>query len=76
MPSAARQPLYRPAREDSDIVFLRVGDPRCRGLRESYHDVRRALRRVEKTCDPLSLAQARRLNRARLILLDALVAKA
>jgi hypothetical protein len=73
MPSTARHSPRRPDPDASGVVVLRVGDPCFRGLREAYHETRRALRRVELRGDPASREQARRLERARRILLDGLV---
>lgn len=73
MISAANRVSYSPAPDASNVVVLRVGEPCFHGLRDSYHDLRRALRRVEMRRDPVSLGRARKLDKARLILLDALV---
>jgi hypothetical protein len=73
MTIAANRPMYRHASPHTDVIVIRVGDPAFRGLRDSDHDLRRSLRRVASFCDPESRERARRLDRARLILLDALV---
>lgn len=71
----ANQPYYRPVSDASGVIVLRCGNPRYRHLRETYHQLRRQLRSVRMRGDPDSRAVAARLDRARLILLDALVVK-
>lgn len=59
--------------DDSHVVFLRVGNPYYRGLCDTYHQLKLALGRVERRSDLASLRKARELNRARRVLLEAIL---
>lgn len=72
MASPARQ-LSQPPATDPHVVTLRVGDPYYRGLCNTYHQLKGNIRSIEHRRDPASLRKARDLDRARLLLLEAIV---
>lgn len=73
MTSAARQLSHQPDASAPSVVVLRASNPYYRGLCETYRDLKRALRQVKHRSDPASLVRARQLDRARLLLLEAIV---